>query len=101
MRTQLEHLAQLTTRPNIEIQVLPFAAGAHSAVDGSFTILDYPSEFVGDPGTVHVANRRESNYYESSDELRDFRNAFERLQAQADSPERSREFFLKLAKELS
>lgn len=101
MRTQLEQLAQLATRPNIEIQVLPFAAGAHSAVDGSFTILDYPSEFVGDPGTVHVLNRRESNYYESSVELRDFRNVFERLQAQADSPERSREFFLKLAKEAS
>ncbi|WP_216214671.1 DUF5753 domain-containing protein [Amycolatopsis aidingensis] len=101
MRDQLRHLAQLTEQPNIEIQVLPFTAGTHPATDGTFTILDYPPEFVGDPGTVYIENRRGGLYYETTEELRDFRNVFERLQIQAEKPERSREFILNLSKEIS
>ncbi|MFD2415938.1 helix-turn-helix domain-containing protein [Amycolatopsis pigmentata] len=101
MRAQLEHLARLSERPNIEIQVLPFSAGAHPATDGPFTILDYPTEFVGDPGTVCIENRRQVLYYESMESLNDFRRTFERLQIQAEHPDRSREMILSMAKEIS
>lgn len=45
MRAQLEHLARLVTdRPEqIEIRVIPFAAGAHPALSGPFQILSFPS----------------------------------------------------------
>ncbi|WP_245574200.1 helix-turn-helix domain-containing protein [Amycolatopsis nigrescens] len=100
MRAQLERLAQLTERPNVDIQVLPFTEGAHLAIDGTFTIFDYPSEFVGDPGTVYIETRTGGEYYERPDQVRDFRNAFERLQGQAENPDRSRDFILSLAKEM-
>ncbi|WP_410601185.1 helix-turn-helix domain-containing protein [Amycolatopsis sp. lyj-90] len=100
MREQLQHLIDLSERPKIDIQVLPFTAGAHGASDGMFIILTYPPEFRGDPGTVYVENRREGLYYESAEALLDFRNTFERLQVQADNPERSRELLRNLAEEL-
>jgi transcriptional regulator with XRE-family HTH domain len=101
MREQLLRLAQLCERPNIEIQVLPFAAGAHPSADGPFVIFEYPSEFSGDPGTVYVENRRGGLYYDSPEALRDFQSTFERLQAQAEKPAQSRTFILNLAKEYS
>ncbi|MCP2256323.1 Helix-turn-helix domain-containing protein [Streptoalloteichus tenebrarius] len=42
MREQLRHLAALAERPNIIVRVLPFAAGAHPAMTGSFAMLHFP-----------------------------------------------------------
>ncbi len=39
---QLRHLITLAQRPNITLQVLPFAAGAHPAMTGSFMMLLFP-----------------------------------------------------------
>jgi hypothetical protein len=36
MRAQLGHLCRAATQPNIDIQVLPFAAGAHALGSGHF-----------------------------------------------------------------
>lgn len=101
MRDQLRRLADLSEQPNIEIQVLPFAVGAHPGVDGPFIIFEYPAEFAGDPGTVYVEDRRGGLYYETPEALHDFHSTFERLQALAENPARSRSFILKLAKEYS
>lgn len=38
---QLRHLVELSTRPNIVIQVLPIETGLHPALYGSFVILQY------------------------------------------------------------
>jgi transcriptional regulator with XRE-family HTH domain len=43
MRAQLEHLVAMADRPNITLQVLPFSAGAHPAMAGSFTMLHFPA----------------------------------------------------------
>ncbi|MEU9690943.1 helix-turn-helix domain-containing protein [Amycolatopsis japonica] len=101
MRDQLQHLMDLSEQPNIDIQILPFSAGAHGASDGTFVLLDYPPEFGGDPGTVYVENRREGLYYEDREDLLRFRKTFERLQAQAEHPGRTRDFIQNLARELN
>jgi transcriptional regulator with XRE-family HTH domain len=41
MRGQLSHLLELAERPNVTIQVVPFAVGAHPAMAGSFTLLQF------------------------------------------------------------
>lgn len=53
MRAQLDHLAELANRPNVEVMVLPAAAGAHACPDGSFEILHMcePFDDVGYAGT--------------------------------------------------
>ena len=39
MRAQLQHLAEVSGRPNVDLQVLPNTAGAHPAVHGEFAIV--------------------------------------------------------------
>lgn len=42
MAGQLRHLAEIGVRGNLAVRILPFAAGAHSAMGGPFTILEFP-----------------------------------------------------------
>jgi len=42
MRRQLGHLADLAARPHVALGVLPFDAGAHPAMTGPFTVLQFP-----------------------------------------------------------
>jgi transcriptional regulator with XRE-family HTH domain len=44
MREQLLRLEELDQRPNINIQVIPFAVGAHVGMRGAFTIFEFPFE---------------------------------------------------------
>ncbi len=43
LRDQLKHLASAVAESrNVELQVLPYSAGAHPAINGTFTILSFP-----------------------------------------------------------
>ncbi|MEU4208534.1 helix-turn-helix transcriptional regulator [Streptomyces sp. NPDC026206] len=41
MGEQLEHVLAVSKATNVEIQVLPFAAGAHAALGGSLTLMSF------------------------------------------------------------
>lgn len=41
MRSQLSALWEASTRPNITVQIMPFKRGAHTSMDGSFTLLRF------------------------------------------------------------
>ncbi|TKG61575.1 helix-turn-helix domain-containing protein [Prauserella endophytica] len=89
MRAQLDRLVKLAELPNVDIQIVPHAIGAHAGAEGTFTILDYPPDFEGDPGTVYVETRQQGIYYERPEQVTDYRRVFERLQVQAEKPEKS------------
>ncbi|MGH8572265.1 MAG: helix-turn-helix domain-containing protein [Gammaproteobacteria bacterium] len=99
MRAQLRHLVQLAKRPNVELQVLPLARGAHAGLDGTFTVLDFPLELPGDPGTVFVQNRLKGVYYEEPAEIDEYRQTLTRLQAQALTPADSPLVITRIAQE--
>jgi transcriptional regulator with XRE-family HTH domain len=44
MRAQLEVLAERAVLPNVEIRIVPFAAGAHASLTGSFDLLRFRDE---------------------------------------------------------
>lgn len=100
MRRQLEHLVKLYDRPNIDIQVLPHSAGAHTGMEGTFTILSFPGELIADPGVVYVQTRIKGIYYEDTQEILEYRDALNRLRVQALSPEQSRDLISEIAEEL-
>ncbi|MGH3814005.1 MAG: DUF5753 domain-containing protein, partial [Pseudonocardiaceae bacterium] len=60
MRGQLERLQEVTSQPNITIQVLPFAAGPHPGMEGAFTLLTLPDlahdvvYVEGPPGAIYL-----------------------------------------------
>src|SRR5262245_22441939 len=39
MRTQLKHLIEMSQRPNVTVQVVPFKVGGHAAAGGPFSLL--------------------------------------------------------------
>jgi len=43
-RRQLDHLEQLSTRPNIAIQIVPFRAGAYPGQMGPFILLEFSDD---------------------------------------------------------
>lgn len=43
MREQLGHLLKVSEAPNVEVQVLPFAAGGHASMGESVTLLSFDS----------------------------------------------------------
>jgi transcriptional regulator with XRE-family HTH domain len=88
MRAQLEHIADLADRPHISVQVLPYRAGAHQAMDGSFIILGFPE--APDPDVVYLESQTGSLYLEKPPEVERYQTIFNRLVAKALDPDESR-----------
>lgn len=98
MREQLDHLVRSAARPNITVQVLPFSAGAHVAMEGSFTILGYDEP--ADPDVVFAENAAGGLFLEKDEELQRYHYIFDHLRATAMPPEESVAFIAARVKEL-
>jgi transcriptional regulator with XRE-family HTH domain len=88
MRRQLEHVAKLSERPNISVQLLQFHSGAHPAMDGSFTILGFAEAL--DPDVVYIESQTGSLYLEKEPEVERYQAMFDYLRADAAGPAESR-----------
>jgi transcriptional regulator with XRE-family HTH domain len=97
MRDQLKRLVAAADLPNVTIQILPFAAGAHAGMDGTFAILDFPE--VEDPNVVFAENATGGLFLEKSEELTKYVFIFDHIRATALSPEESTSMIAKLAEE--
>jgi transcriptional regulator with XRE-family HTH domain len=97
MRDQLERLVEVTRLPNVTLQILPFAAGAHAGMDGTFAILDFPD--AEDPNVVFAENATGGLFLEKTDELRKYNSIFDTIRATALSPEESTNMIAMLAEE--
>ncbi|MEV8506784.1 helix-turn-helix transcriptional regulator [Actinoplanes sp. NPDC051475] len=97
MRDQLLRLGEMTELPNVTLQILPFAVGAHAGMDGTFAILDFPD--AEDPNVVFAENATGGLFLEKTDELRKYNSIFDTIRATALSPEESRNMILMLAEE--
>ncbi|RJL34139.1 helix-turn-helix domain-containing protein [Bailinhaonella thermotolerans] len=99
MREQLRRLIDLSYRENVSLSVLPFAAGAPSAVHGGFHILLFPD--AADPDIVYVEYRTGSLYLEKQSDLDTYTLMFDHLGSRALTPDESRSFITDVLKELS
>ncbi|GAB7102710.1 helix-turn-helix transcriptional regulator [Streptomyces phaeofaciens JCM 4814] len=85
MADQLRRLAEAARLPQVRLQVLPFAAGAHIGVTGPFVILSFSS--TSDLDVVVLDHLTSSLYLERKEDLQAYTEAFNALRAQALSPE--------------
>ena len=99
MRAQLEHIAKMANLAHISVQVLPFAAGAHPAMDGSFSILGFPE--ASDPDVVYLESQTSSLYLEETPEIERYTLMFSHLIAKALDPDESRKLIAQVAKDLA
>lgn len=98
MKSQLKRLLEVAELPNITVQVLPFAAGAHTATSGAFHILEFPRP--ADPDVVFVENLTGNLYVEREADVYRYTVAFDYLRAKALDPDDSRRFLAKVAAQL-
>jgi len=87
MREQLGHVTAMAALPNVTLQVLPLAAGAHPASTGEFTILGFPQLMA--PDVVFLENMTSDLYVEREAEVYRYTMVFDRLRALALEPEES------------
>ncbi|MGW2628137.1 helix-turn-helix domain-containing protein [Streptomyces chattanoogensis] len=96
MAGQLRHLLETTEEmPGVNVQVLPFSAGAHTGVDGAFTVFRFDA---GDPLVV-VESLTSSQYLEEDAHVGRYDVTFSHLRARALDIAPSRDFISKLIKE--
>jgi hypothetical protein len=96
LRRQLLRLVEASERQMTTIQVLPFSAGAHRALAGSFIIL----EFAGgsDHPLVYSEGMTGGVFRSRPEELRSYLMSFEALRASALSPKKSIDFISGIAR---
>jgi transcriptional regulator with XRE-family HTH domain len=98
MRGQLQKLLDVASkRPNVTVQVLPFAAGASVGLEGAFTQLEFPESI--DPDVSYIEDLSGETYVESAEGNRRIRLAYDRIRGQALSPEDSAALIADTAKE--
>lgn len=97
MRRQMERLAEAAELPNVTLQVLPFEAGAHAGMDGTFAIIKFAEKV--DTDVVFAENATGGLFLEKAEELRKYRFIFDHIRAAALRPEESVALIAKLAKE--
>ncbi|MBW8483945.1 helix-turn-helix domain-containing protein [Actinomadura parmotrematis] len=88
MRTQVESLLADGRRPNVALQILPFAVGRHPGLDGGFTILSFEEGV--DPDIAYLETTAGDLYIEAEDDVDRCRVRFKDLSALALSPDETR-----------
>jgi transcriptional regulator with XRE-family HTH domain len=76
MGEQLNRLIEAANMPNVTLQVIPYSAGAHPAMDNTFTILEF-EDLV--PTVVYVEGLMGWLYLEREHEVARYRRVFEHL----------------------
>ncbi|MFF7586589.1 DUF5753 domain-containing protein [Kitasatospora purpeofusca] len=87
MREQLSHLEWMAERPNITIQVIPFSAGAHASLGGSYVVPRFPAE--GALDLVLLDGPSGSTWLERSPEVEVYRTLWNDARAKALPPAES------------
>jgi hypothetical protein len=86
MRGQLERLIEVTSLSNVTIQVIPFEAGAHPALESDFAILEFAAP-VG--SVVYVEGLIGFFYFNRPKDIERYRLIFETLSSLAYSQNES------------
>jgi hypothetical protein len=78
MRDQLEALIDIVMKvPNVQLQVIPLAAGGHAAAGGSFTILRFPQDDL--PDLVYLEHMTGALYLDKREDVDCYFDAVNRL----------------------
>ena len=86
MSAQLDRLIEVTDLPNVTMQIIPYEAGAHPAMDSTFSMLDFDGSV---PSVVYVEGLVGWIYVDSPQDLARYQQVFECLCAMALTPQAS------------
>ena len=84
MRDQLARLIEMSQRPNVTIQVLPFKVGGHAAAGGPFSVLHFAESDLSD--IVYLEQLSTAQYLDKPDMVGKYLAVMERLRLEAATP---------------
>lgn len=87
MRAQLTHLIELSQRPNVTIQIIPFQAGGHAAAGGPFSVLRFAEYDL--PDVVYLEQLSSALYLDKQEVVDGYLAVMERLCIEAATPANS------------
>lgn len=89
MRGQLQHLIDISERPNVRLQIMPFSFGGHSGESGAFTILSFPESDLSD--VVYLEQLTSALYLDKREDVAQYEKALAELQKDSPGPSESRD----------
>ena len=98
MRGQLERLIEATKLPNVTLQILPFAVGAHPAMVGSFAVLRFADREL--PDVVYLEHLTSALYLNKPDEVDQYLHVMEGICVRAAAPDQTVEVLDQILAEL-
>jgi len=87
MRAQLRHLIEMSQRPEVTIQVIPFKACGHAAAGGSFSLLHFADYDLSD--LVYLEQLTSAQYLDAPDIVARYLAVMEQLCTDALTPDES------------
>ncbi|MGW4527929.1 helix-turn-helix domain-containing protein [Amycolatopsis sp. NPDC004378] len=94
-RAQFRHLAELSARPDVTIQVLLFKSGIPPVTSGSFSVLE--SMATHRPDVVYLENKTRFFFIDTENEVHQYVQEFELLSSMALDPDDSRAYIERAA----
>ncbi|GGO57108.1 MULTISPECIES: helix-turn-helix domain-containing protein [Streptomyces] len=89
MRGQIQHLIDISERPNVTLQVMPFTFGGHAGESGAFTMLSFPESDLSD--VVYLEQLTGALYLDKREEVAQYGGAMAELQQDCPNPADSRD----------
>lgn len=78
-RNQLKHLIEMTERPNVHLEIVPFDTGGYGGLEGSFTVLALGKE----SGVAYVEAGGHGQVFEDPDTVASFALRFDVIRGEA------------------
>jgi transcriptional regulator with XRE-family HTH domain len=98
MRGQLERLIAATKLPNVTLQILPFAGGAHPAMVSAFSILRFADREL--PDVVYLEHLTNAVYLDKREEVERYLDVMELLCVASEPPARTVELLTRFLDQL-
>ncbi|MEU2564098.1 helix-turn-helix transcriptional regulator [Streptomyces longispororuber] len=89
MRGQIQHLIDISERPNVTLQIMPFTFGGHAGESGAFTMLSFPESDLSD--VVYLEQLTGALYLDKREEVAQYERAMAELQEDCPDPADSRD----------
>jgi len=97
MREQLRRLAQAAARPQVTLQVVPFARGGHAGASGAFSILRFAERDL--PDVVYIEQLTSALYLDQRPDVEHYLEVVDQLSGQALTPADTAAFIEQAARE--
>lgn len=99
MRDQIDHLIEMASRPNITLQVIPFAQGGHPAAGGPFSILRFPLPEL--PDVVYLEQLTSALYFDKEEHTLHYMEVMDRLGLEIPPPSATGAFLAEIRNDIS